>query len=271
MMVKDQHGRSGLQRFANRIGWRQTKARRQHLYRSGPLGRTGWGTFGLPGPLASTTLSEHRDSYNRPFVVLETPSAGHFSIVIACEPDGASLVDQHQIESWVGQWGHWLASLGHELGIVAAAVTVETAPDTGARLRREVTGRIDPDAPDLAKGRLAGFGVNPMIFGDLKPDYVDLIREMGGQVIELARGRGSINILDPGEATAAAERLTGAGKQQVLVDAHGSRLTMVGALITILRGDPPTDREEAIVDRALKILDDTHVGIPVLGDLLKVI
>ena len=37
---------------------------------------------------------------------------------------------------------------------------------------------------------LAGFGVSPMIFGDLKPDYVDLIREMGGQVIELGRGRG---------------------------------------------------------------------------------
>lgn len=118
---------------------------------------------------------------------------------------------------------------------------------------------------------LGGFGVNPMIFGDLKPDYVDLIREMGGQVIELGRGRGSINILDPGEATAAAARLTGAGKQQVLADAHGRRLTMVGALITILRGDPPTDREETIVDRALKILDEVHVGIPVLGDLLKVI
>lgn len=154
MMVKDQHGRSGLQRFANRVGWRHTKSRSQHLYRSGPLGRTGWGTFGLPGLLSSTTLSEHRDSYNRPFAVLETPSAGHFSIVIACEPDGASLVDQHQIESWVGQWGHWLAALGHELGIVAAAVTVETAPDTGARLRREVTGRIDPDAPVLAKAML---------------------------------------------------------------------------------------------------------------------
>ena len=155
MMVKDHHGRSGLQRFATRIGWRQTRARRQHLYRSGPLGRTGWGTFQLPGLLASTVLSEHRDSYNRPFAVLETPSAGHFSIVIGCEPDGASLVDQHQIDSWVAGWGQWLAALGHELGIVAAAVTVETAPDTGARLRREVTGRIDPDSPELAQQMLA--------------------------------------------------------------------------------------------------------------------
>ena len=94
---------------------------------------------------------------------------------------------------------------------------------------------------------------------------------MGSGLADPSEGRGSINILDPGGATASAERLTGAGKQQVLADAHGRRLTMVGALITILRGDPPTDREDSIVDRVLKILDDTRVGIPVLGDLLKVI
>ena len=155
MMIKDQHGRSGLQRLGNRVGWRQSKKRRQHLYRSGPLGRTGWGTFQLPGLLAATKLSEHHDSYNRPFAVLETPSVGHFSVVISVEPDGASLVDQHQIDSWVAQWGHWLAGLGHEVGVIAAAVTVETAPDTGARLRREVEGRIDPEAPDLAKTMLS--------------------------------------------------------------------------------------------------------------------
>jgi hypothetical protein len=154
MSIRDSHGRSGLQRFANRLGWRRTKSRRQHIYRSGVLGRTGWGTFQLPGLLAQSKLTEHHDSYNRPFAVLETPSVGHYSLVISCEPDGASLVDQHQINSWVAAWGDWLASLGHELGVVAAAVTVETAPDTGARLRREVTGRIDPDAPDLAKEML---------------------------------------------------------------------------------------------------------------------
>ena len=56
---------------------------------------------------------------------------------------------------------------------------------------------------------LAGYGVLPMVLGDLKPDYVDLIRALDGQVIELGRGRGRLNILDPGEAIAAADRLTG--------------------------------------------------------------
>ena len=46
---------------------------------------------------------------------------------------------------------------------------------------------------------------------------------------------------------------------------------MVAALLTILRKEPPTDREESIIDRALKWLDENHDSIPVLGDLLRVI
>ncbi len=122
---------------------------------------------------------------------------------------------------------------------------------------------------------LAGYGVQPLVLGDLKPDYVDLVEAMGGQVITLGRGRGYLNVLDPGEATEAAERLREAGHgraaEQVMADAHGRRHTMVSALLTILRSTPPTDREETILDRALKHLDQHHVGVPVLSDLLRVI
>ena len=122
---------------------------------------------------------------------------------------------------------------------------------------------------------LTGMGVLPLVLGDLKPDYVDLIQVLGGQVITLGRGRGHLNILDPGEAHQAAERLRAAGKEkeraQVLADAHGRRHNMVAALLTILRKEPPTDREESILDRALRVLDDRGGGVPVLGDLLQVI
>ena len=121
----------------------------------------------------------------------------------------------------------------------------------------------------------AGLGVLPLILGDLKPDYVDMIRALGGQVITLGRGRGHMNILDPGEAKEAARRLREAGFEklasQVEADAHGRRHTMVAALLTILRKEPPTDREESIIDRALKWLDENYDGVPVLGDLLRVI
>lgn len=118
---------------------------------------------------------------------------------------------------------------------------------------------------------LEGYGALPLVLGDLKPDYVDLIQAMGGQVITLGRGRGFLNVLDPGEAHSAAERLTGTARAAVLADAHGRRHTMVSALLTIMRSAPPTDREETILDRALKVLDDRHTGVPVLADLLKVI
>lgn len=122
---------------------------------------------------------------------------------------------------------------------------------------------------------LAGYGVMPLVLGDLKPDYVDLIEALGGQVISLGRGRGHLNVLDPGEAGQAADRLRAAGHQreaaQVLADAHGRRQTMVSALLTIMRAAPPSDREETIIDRALKVLDSRHRGVPVLGDLLQVI
>ncbi|NQX10409.1 ATP/GTP-binding protein [Microbacteriaceae bacterium VKM Ac-2855] len=161
---------------------------------------------------------------------------------------------------------------------------------------------------------LAGYGTIPLVLGDLKPDYVDLIQALDGQVIPLGRGRGYLNILDPGEASEAAHRLLTEAdhsltratelarradeldasenaaamtaeanrlrKQaakvqrlahQVLADAHGRRHTMIAALLTILRSEPPTDREETIIDRALKYLDEHHDGIPVLADLLAVI
>ena len=46
---------------------------------------------------------------------------------------------------------------------------------------------------------------------------------------------------------------------------------MVVSLITISRNNPPTDQEQTILDRALRVLDDRFDGVPVLKDLLDVI
>jgi hypothetical protein len=148
---------------------------------------------------------------------------------------------------------------------------------------------------------LHGFGVNPLILGDLKPDYVDLVRAIDGQVIELGPGRGHLNVLDPGDARAAAARLEAAAvtaaaggdrrradwlrglRRGVLAEAHSRRTTVLLAHMTILRGGvPPTDREETILGRALHIADDRaalRVGVPwasgadvpVVADVLEVV
>lgn len=154
LVVRDAHGRNALSRMAARLGWWRTRSAGAHLYRSGPLGRALWGSYQLPGILAPTRLSEHRDSYGRPFALLYTPAVGTYSVVIGTEPDGASLVDQEQIDHWVADWGHWLAGLGNEVGVEATAVTIETAPDSGSRLRQEVETNIDDDAPEFARAML---------------------------------------------------------------------------------------------------------------------
>ncbi len=155
LMTKDKHGQSSLQRLSTRIGWQRAKMAKHNIYRSGPLGRTPWGKFQLPGLAAASQLSEYQDSYGRPFALLFYPSTRHFTVVINAEPDGASLVDEDQVDNWVAHWGQWLASLGHEPGVVAASVTVESAPDTGIRLRREVTHNTQDGTPAIARAMLA--------------------------------------------------------------------------------------------------------------------
>ncbi|MEZ2390621.1 ATP/GTP-binding protein [bacterium RCC_150] len=147
---------------------------------------------------------------------------------------------------------------------------------------------------------LAGRGINPLILGDLKPDYVDLIDALGGQVISLGPGRGHLNVLDPGEATGAAVRLLALAEEhranahrtsdpdkasellaaavkaeklaeQLMADSHNRRLNMVTALITIVRNAKPSAHEESLIDRALHILDERLDRVPLIGDLIEVI
>lgn len=154
VLVKDSHGKSLLGRVAARGGWWVARSRGMNLYRSGPLGHTPWGTYQLPGLASPMRLSEHTDSYGRPFALLYTPATSSFSVVIGTEPDGAALVDREQIDVWVADWGHWLSNLGEEPGVEAASVTIETAPDSGTRLRREVSLNVDDEAPDFARAML---------------------------------------------------------------------------------------------------------------------
>jgi len=154
LTVKDKHGQSVVDRFATRMNFRIARSSGTNLYRSGPLGVTEWGMYQLPGLAAKSRLYEFNDSYNRPFAMLHVPTTNHFTVIFSTEPDGASLVDPEQVDAWVANWGGWLAGLGDEAGLEAAAVTVETAPDSGYRLRNEVEMNIDENAPEAAKAIL---------------------------------------------------------------------------------------------------------------------
>lgn len=149
--VRDKHGQSMFFRTLIRLGWASTRASRRNLYRSGPLGRTDWGSTQLPGLAAGSRLTEWRDSYQRPFALIHVPATSHYTVVIGSEPDGSSLVDREQVDTWVADWGMWLANIADEPGLEAVSVTVETGPDTGSRLQQMVKTSVTVDAPDFAK------------------------------------------------------------------------------------------------------------------------
>ncbi len=154
LFFHDRHGRSMLQGLIARLAWNRGRSAGQHIYRSGPLGLTAFGSFRLPGLAASSSVYEAKDSYGRAFGLIEVPSSGHFTAVFECGADGASLVDPDQVDTWVAYWGSWLSSLAHEPALVAASVSIETAPDPGTRLSQEVEGNLSPTAPALAQSVL---------------------------------------------------------------------------------------------------------------------
>lgn len=154
LSVSDRHGRSLLTRIVARLAWRRQVSSGAYLYRSGPLGRTDYGTCRLPGVAASSTVTEYQDAYGLPFALLTYPNSNHHVVVLACDADGAGLVDQDQVDTWVAHWGAWLRDLATEPGLVGATVTVEAAPDSGVRLHHEVRSNAAADAPALAKEML---------------------------------------------------------------------------------------------------------------------
>lgn len=146
----DRWGRTAYERGAERLAWRTARRKRHNRYVAGPLSRTPEVRCRVPGLAATMTATEALDAIGEPFVLLHHPGTGHVSAVIDAAPAGDTMVDPAQIDDMVAHWGQWLADLGHEAELVAASVTIESAPETGVRLRRGVEARIADDAPPMA-------------------------------------------------------------------------------------------------------------------------
>ncbi|MDY6213649.1 MAG: ATP/GTP-binding protein [Schaalia hyovaginalis] len=121
---------------------------------------------------------------------------------------------------------------------------------------------------------LEAFGVHTMVLGDIKPDYVDLMKALGAQVIEIGHGKGGINPLDAGNSREAASLLRDAGATEeadaLEAEAHERKKTLVASLVHIIRRSAPSDREETILDEAIRVLEERG-GQPVLADVLNVV
>ena len=116
---------------------------------------------------------------------------------------------------------------------------------------------------------LVGCGVTPLVLGDLKPDYADLVRAIGGQVVTYGRGAGSLNMLSAGALDAAADTAdagatqaaTQARKSQLTMaatrlrhEAHDRRVNAVAAQFALIRGERLEDYEQVVLSAALREL-----------------
>lgn len=119
---------------------------------------------------------------------------------------------------------------------------------------------------------LAGQGTVPLVLGDTKPDYVELVKALDGQVISIGAGKDLINPLDTGGAMQAAGRIGGKAGALLASEARARQVQMVCALIELVRRGGIEARDESILSEALRVFDENNPGkIPVIGDVLEVI
>ncbi|MEU1527156.1 hypothetical protein ABZ413_33705 [Nocardia rhamnosiphila] len=131
-------------------------------------------------------------------------------------------------------------------------------------IRRMVTGAV-------------AAGETVLCMGDTKPDYRDLVHRLGGQVIDLGYGYGSLNPLDVGALGAVIDRLPDPDqRRRVAARVEAGQVTIVAGLIELVRGSRVADYEEVLLAAGLRELYSpgggfTYERAPLLSDLLEVI
>ena len=91
----------------------------------------------------------------------------------------------------------------------------------------------------FAKRQILGMvaqGVRPVVLGDVKGEYAQLVARLGGQVIRVGRGLDRLNPLD-----------TGMLQDPAGVDARGRQLNLLMALCATVRRDRPLSNGEQLV------------------------
>ncbi|MDN5855400.1 MAG: hypothetical protein L0K86_21660, partial [Actinomycetia bacterium] len=127
----------------------------------------------------------------------------------------------------------------------------------------------------ITKRMLAGlvaFGMRAVIPGDVKGEYTPLVTALGGSVWHLGRGRHALNPLDAGPLRAALLAAPAADRTRLLETLRARRLSLLEALITIVRRDEPDVTERRLLGAALDLVVDVSGDRePLIPDVLAVL
>lgn len=115
-----------------------------------------------------------------------------------------------------------------------------------------------------------------MVLGDLKPDYFGVITSTGGRVFEIGRGKGGINVLDPGPWAEHLHRLPAEKQAEIAAQIHGRRVNSLAGLIElILRDELSEERsEETVLSVAVEVAAEQAAARgtqPLPADVLAVV
>ena len=155
LAIRDREHRNMVDRTVEKRTWMAAQRTGANLYRSGLLAPIDGGKAMLPGILSRVVLTSALDGLGREFCLVRHAHTGEYSLLLSCQPQGASLADDDVEDSYVASWAGLMESLASETGVTQLAVTVDTAPDSGVRFRRTLSKRIVKDAPELAARAMA--------------------------------------------------------------------------------------------------------------------
>lgn len=118
---------------------------------------------------------------------------------------------------------------------------------------------------------MAGYGIPSLVLGDVKGEHVKVITALGGQVLNLGRGLGCLNVLDITEAISAAKTLPTAAAGELLSLARARRAATLESFFAIEWGHEVSSRERSILAEAMRVMDATVTGEAIMKDLLQII
>lgn len=105
----------------------------------------------LPGVMAPVVPVDSPDGQGGAQGLLWDRRSGALTAIFKVSPVGVDLADERQADTWVASWGAFLAQLGYQPLVKHIAITIDTAPSGGTSVAEYVHGRIDPNAPQLAR------------------------------------------------------------------------------------------------------------------------
>jgi hypothetical protein len=133
-----------------RARWRYASSRDYTRYQVAVVAGQSPG-YQLPGVLAPLSLLDAEDGYGGRYGIVVDRRAGLMTATLRVIPASTWLANRADADTWVANWGGWLASLGYLPALRWVTVTIDTAPEPGSTLADTVAAAIDPASPLAAR------------------------------------------------------------------------------------------------------------------------